>query len=100
MKVLKNLITISCLLILILGYQNVDAQQNIEQETYAIFENSCDNCHGEGGSYTEHLTLQYPAVIEDGSVIPGDPDNSEFYKRLIETDVLKRMPFGTTTAFQ
>ena len=94
MKVLKNLITISCLLILILGYQNVDAQQNIEQETYAIFENSCDNCHGEGGSYTEHLTLQYPAVIEDGSVIPGDPDNSEFYKRLIETDVLKRMPFG------
>ena len=94
MKVLKNLITISCLLILILGYQNVDAQQNIEQETYAIVENSCDNCHGEGGSYTEHLTLQYPAVIEDGSVIPGDPDNSEFYKRLIETDVLKRMPFG------
>ena len=55
---------------------------------------SCDNCHGEGGSYTEHLILQYPAVIEDGSVIPGDPDNSELYKRLIETDVLKRMPFG------
>ena len=94
MKVLKNLITISCLLIFILGYQNVDAQQNIEQETYAIFENSCDNCHGDGGSYTEHLILQYPAVIEDGSVIPGDPDNSELYKRLIETDVLKRMPSG------
>ncbi len=94
MKVLKNLITISCLLIFILGYQNVDAQQNIAQETSAIFKDSCDNCHGEGGSYTEHLILQYPAVIEDGSVIPRDPDNSEFYKRLIETDVLKRMPFG------
>ena len=94
MKVLKNLITISCLLIFILGYQNVDAQQNIEQETSDIFENSCDNCHGDGGSYTEHLILQYPAVIEDGSVIPGDPDNSELYKRLIETDELKRMPFG------
>ena len=38
MKVLKNLITISCLLMFILGYQNVDAQQNIEQETSAIFE--------------------------------------------------------------
>ena len=94
MKVLKNLITISCLLIFILGYQNVDAQQNIAQETSAIFKDSCDNCHGEGGSYTEHLILQYPAVIEDGSVIPRDPDNSELYKRLIETDVLKRMPFG------
>ena len=94
MKVLKNLITISCLLMFILGYQNVDAQQNIEQETSDIFENSCNRCHGEGGSYTEHLILQYPVVIKDGSVIPGDPDNSEFYKRLIETDVLKRMPFG------
>ena len=94
MKVMKNLITISCLLMFILGYQNVDAQQNIEQETSNIFENSCNRCHGEGGSYTEHLILQYPVVIEDGSVIPGDPDNSEFYKRLIETDVLKRMPFG------
>ncbi len=95
MKVLKNLITISCLLIFILGYQNVDAQQNIEQETSAIFEDSCNDCHGEGGSYTEQLILQYPAVIEDGSVIPEDPDNSELYKRLLgPTDNGFQMPFN------
>ena len=96
MKVLKNLITISCLLMFILGYQNVDAQQNIEQETSAIFEDSCNDCHGEGGSYTEQLILQYPAVIEDGSVIPGDPDNSELYKRLLgPTDNGFQMPFNS-----
>ncbi len=94
MKVLKNFVTISSLLILILGFQNVDAQQNIAQEAYAIFENSCNICHGEGGSYTELLLIKYPDIIEDGDVIPGDPDNSELYKRLIETDVLKRMPAG------
>lgn len=96
MKVLKNLITISCLLMFILGYQNVDAQQNIEQETSNIFENSCNDCHAEGGSYTEHLILQYPAVIKDGSVIPGDPDNSELYKRLLgPTDNGFQMPFNS-----
>jgi hypothetical protein len=78
---------------LVLGFQSVDAQQNIAQEAYAIFENSCNGCHGEGGSFTEQIIIQYPAVIEDGSVIPGEPDKSEFYKRLIETDELKRMPY-------
>ena len=96
MKVMKNLITISCLLMFILGYQNVDAQQSIEQETSAIFENSCNDCHGEGGSYTEQLILQYPAVIEDGSVIPRDPENSELYKRLLgPTDNGFQMPFNS-----
>ena len=95
MKVLKSFITISFLLMLILGFQNVEAQQNIAQEAYAILENSCDICHGEdGGSYTELLILKYPDIIQDGDVIPRDPDNSELYKRLIETDVVKRMPSG------
>ena len=83
MKVLKNFVTISCLLILILGFQSVDAQQNIAREAYLIFENSCNDCHAEGGSYTEQLLMEYPAVIDDGHVIPGDPDNSELYKRLL-----------------
>ncbi|MDE0316372.1 MAG: leucine-rich repeat domain-containing protein [Candidatus Poribacteria bacterium] len=95
MKGLKNFITISCLLMLIIGFQSVDAQQNIAQEAYAILEDSCDVCHGEeGGSYTELFILKYPDMIEDGDVIRGDPENSELYKRLIETDPIKRMPAG------
>ena len=83
MKILKNIITISCLLILILGIQSVDAQRTIAQEAYLIFENSCNDCHAEGGSNTEQLLLEYPDIIEDGSVIPNYPDNSEFYRRLL-----------------
>ena len=94
MKLLKNVVFFSCLLMFILGYQNIEAQ-NIAQEAYDIFENSCNDCHGEGGSYTEQLIIKYPDVITDGSVIPEEPENSELYKRLIETDPLKRMPFNS-----
>ena len=76
----------------ILFYQNVEAQQNLAQEAYAIFEQSCLICHGENGSSTEALIIEHTALIDDGKVVPGNPDGSVFYQRLIETDVAKRMP--------
>jgi len=94
MKTLKNLVILSLLIVVVFGIQNVDAQQNLAQEAYKIFENSCNDCHAQGGSYTEDLLLEYPTVIDDGSIIPGDPENSEFYKRLITDDRVKRMPWG------
>ncbi len=94
MKV-KRMVPVSVFLMFIFSFQSVDAQQNIAQQAYAIMENSCNGCHGEGGSYTEQLLIQYPNIIDEGSVIPGDPVNSEFYKRLIETDAVKRMPFNS-----
>ena len=92
MKTGIHFITFSCLLMFIFGYQNVDAQQNLAQEAYAIFEQSCLICHGENGSYTEALIIEHATLIDDGKVVPGDPDGSVFYQRLIETDVAKRMP--------
>ena len=95
MKILKSFFTISCLLMLILDFQSVDAQQNIAQEAYLIFENSCNICHGEGGSYTELLLIKYPEIIDDGDVIPRDPENSELYKRLLgPTERGAQMPSG------
>ena len=94
MKTGIHFITFSCLLMFIFGYQNVDAQQNLAQEAYAIFEQSCLICHGENGSYTEALIIEHAALIDDGKVVPGDPDGSVFYQRLIETNVAKRMPLG------
>ncbi len=95
MKILKNVIIVNCLLLLLLSYQNIEAQ-NIAQEAYAIFENSCNDCHGEGGSYTEQLLMEYPAVINDGHVIPGYPLNSELYKRLLgPTENGLQMPFNS-----
>ena len=95
MKYSKTFIVIlASVWMFILFYQNVEAQQNLAQEAYAIFEQSCLICHGENGSYTEALIIEHTALIDDGKVVPGNPDGSVFYQRLIETDVAKRMPQG------
>ena len=73
---------------------SVNAQQNLAQEAYAIFEQSCLICHGENGSYRESLIIEHKALIEGGTVIPGNPGDSVFYQRLIETNIAKRMPQG------
>ena len=82
------------LLIFIMGSQNVYPQQQIAQDTYAIFQQSCLICHGPDGAYRETLLIEHNALIEKGTVIPGDPDTSELYKRLLTTDIAKRMPLG------
>ena len=88
------IVTLVSVWMLTLFPQNIQAQQNLAQEAYAIFEQSCLICHGENGSYRESLIIEHTALIDDGKVIPGDPDGSVFYQRLIETDVAKRMPQG------
>ena len=80
------------LLILIIGSQNVYSQQQIALDTYAILEQSCFNCHGPEGSFKETLLIEHNALIQNGTVVPGNPDASDLYKRLITTDTAKRMP--------
>ena len=71
------------------------AQGNFAQEVSTIFEQSCLICHGPHGSFTEQLIIQSSQeLIDAGKVIPGNPDSSIFYQRLIETAVEKRMPLG------
>ena len=77
-----------------LGFNTAASAQNLAQETYTIFEQSCLICHGENGSYRESLIIEHNALIENGKIIPGNPDGSVFYQRLIETNVAKRMPLG------
>ena len=80
---------------LIVSYQNVDAQEKLAQEAYAIFQQSCLNCHGEHSAYTEQLIIEHKALVAPGgAIIPGNPEASEFYQRLIETAVERRMPLG------
>ena len=38
--------------------------------------------------------MEHNALIEKGSVVQGNPDASELYKRLITTETAKRMPLG------
>ena len=79
---------------LMLGFLHHISAQNLAQEAYAIFEQSCLICHGENGSYRESLIIEHNALIDDGKIIPGDPEGSIFYQRLIETNIAKRMPLG------
>ncbi len=87
-------IALICLLILIVGSQNVYPQQGVAQDAYAIFQQSCLICHGPDGAYKETLLMEHNALIEKGSVVPGNPDASELYNRLLTTDTAKRMPLG------
>ena len=73
------------LLTLIISTHNVSAQSQIAQDAYAIFEGSCLICHGPDGAYRETLLMEHDALIERGTVVPGNPDASELYKRLLGT---------------
>ena len=95
MKSWKIFVIFTCLLIPIFGsYQSADAQENLAQQVYAIFERNCLNCHGEHGAFTEEIIIEHTALIETGAVVPGKPIESELYKRLRTNDPAKRMPLG------
>ena len=86
---------LTVLIFIVLGFGTASAQQDIAQEAYTILQKNCSLCHGEHGSFTEDLVLEYTSLIEDGTIIPGNPNASEFYTRLIEdTPEKPRMPWG------
>ena len=90
-KQLYRIALISLLMFIIVS-QTVYPQQQIAQDAYAIFEQSCLICHGPDGAYKETLLIEHSALIEKGTVVPGNPDASELYNRLVTTDAAKRMP--------
>ena len=78
-------IALICLFLFIAGAQNVHPQSQIARDVFAIFEGSCLICHGPDGAYRETLLMEHDALIEGGTVIPGNPNASELYKRLLGT---------------
>ena len=94
MKISRSL-SIVILIYVGLTLATADAQENLAQEVSAIFEQNCLLCHGPHGPYTEQLVIQNSQeLIRTKKIIPGNPDGSVFYQRLIETAVEKRMPLG------
>ena len=91
----QNRVAFICLLTLIASSQDVSAQSQLAQDTYAIFEGSCLICHGADGAYRETLLMEHDALIGGGTVVPGNPNASELYKRLLgPTESGVQMPFG------
>ena len=87
-----HLIALISLLMFIMVSQTVSAQQQIAQDAYAIFERTCFGCHGPDGAFKETLLIEHSALIQNRTVVPGNPDVSELYNRLVTTDAAKRMP--------
>ena len=90
--IIFSLLVVSALVVL--GFGTADAQQNLAQQAYGIFEQNCLNCHGEHGAFTEEIIIERTALIETGAVVPKEPGASELYQRLIEKRVERRMPLG------
>ena len=81
--------------VMILSWTPVDAQENIAERAYNIFQQNCFNCHGPSGNFRESLLIDHASLIDSGAVIPGDPLASEFYQRLIDgTPEKPKMPLG------
>ena len=85
MKPLRDFFTGTYVLLLIfVSHQSVDAQQALARQAYAIFEQSCLNCHGPHGAFTEQIVIDSArGLIDSGAVVPGKPIASELYKRLL-----------------
>ena len=90
----QYLTTLIALLAFTVGSQNVYPQQQIAQDALAIFEQSCFICHGPTGSFKDALLIERNTLIANGTVVPGNPNTSELYDRLITTDITKRMPLN------
>ncbi len=83
------------LAILAVGISSVHAQDDIAQQAYAIFQQNCFNCHGPSGQFRDALLIEHSALIDSKVVVPRNPEQSEFYKRLIQDAAEKpRMPLG------
>ena len=92
---IRHCIALIALLTPIVGSQHASAQSQLAQDTYAIFEASCLNCHGADGAFRETLLMEHSELINGGSVVPGKPNASELYKRLLgPTENGAQMPFG------
>ena len=85
-------LTILILTFITLGIGNVQAQQNLAQQANAILEQHCFDCHGPNRPFVDTLAIQpYDALMAEEAVVPGNPDESELYRRLI-ADPPARMP--------
>ncbi len=92
---IQHCVALIALLCFIVCTQHVTAQPQIAQDAYAVFEASCLNCHGPDGAFRETLLMEHSELIDGGIVIPGNPNASELYKRLLgPTENGVQMPFN------
>ena len=70
MKIKNNYLFVIVLTLIVLGFGRADAQQNLAQQAYAIFQQNCLNCHGASGSFKETLLIDRTALMRRFSQSP------------------------------
>ncbi len=85
MKKIKSILRFSMigLTLIFLTIVGVVNAEDSAQRAYLVFEKNCLQCHGELGSFKESLLIEYNSLIQGGNVVPGQPGESELYKRLL-----------------
>jgi len=73
-------------------------QVDFSSEVKPLLNRKCLSCHGGVKKKGDYSLLFKEEALGTGAsgrpaIIPGDPENSEFYRRLIEHDPEERMPY-------
>jgi len=79
---------------------NTNEKIDFNTQIKPILNKHCIHCHGgvkqNGGfSMMTRASILAPTTSGKSAIIPGDPNNSEFIKRLTAEDIEERMPFET-----
>ncbi len=83
------------ILVAIIALPSAAQNNELSQSAFAIFQQNCLVCHGSDGAFRETLLMEHSELIDGGSVVPGSPDTSELYKRLLgPTENGAQMPFA------
>ena len=70
MKIVKY-ISLVALTFIGLGFGTAQAQENLAQEAYTIFQQNCLLCHGEHGSFTEDLIIELHSTASKRNCYSG-----------------------------
>ena len=62
-------------------------QQKVALDARAILANHCGQCHGVGGANRKALFLDFKALLKDGHIVKGHPEESELYTIIAEGDM-------------
>ena len=80
-SIIGTTLIFSVLASVIVGVVNAE---DLAQQAYIVLEKNCFQCHGDLGNYKGVLLIEaYNSLIQSGSVVRGQPDESELYKRLL-----------------
>jgi hypothetical protein len=93
-----TVLTVTLALIFTYAFVLTQDQVDFSTEVKPLLNRKCLSCHGGVKKKGDYSLLFREEAMSPGasghpSIIPGDPENSELYKRLVDHDPEERMPY-------